>query len=421
MTNLRNRAAGLAAIACCAAAMCAAIGCKSDATELPPAKPPVVTVARPIEREYQPYEDFTGNTAAPESVDVRARVSGYLEKVLFEVGTEVKAGDPLFQIDPRPFQAEVDKAQAQLEVAKVKRDQADIEFARVEELFGQQRAPQIEFDRNKALKAAAAADVLAAEAALERAQLDLDWSHITAPISGRISDKYVDEGNLIQGGAGMATLLTNISSMDPIHVYFDCDELTMLRLAEQNRKTQESQRGAKGTRVVLGLADEEGFPHEGAIDFVENKVDAATGTLRVRAAFDNADRELFPGLFSRVRVYCGEKGHSLMIAERAIGQDQGQRYVFVVDEKNQVEYRRIEVGAQEGELRIVEKGLRPEEWVIVNGLQRVRPGVTVEPQRVEMISFVEAPETRTAESGNAENSEAEAAGAAAETNPAEGK
>jgi RND family efflux transporter MFP subunit len=355
---------------------------------MPPPALPVVTIAQPIERPYQPHEDFTGNVAASQSVDIRARVSGYLEKVFFEVGTELRVGDPLFQIDPRPFQAEVDRYMAQLAVAEVKLKQADIEYRRLKDLYDKESATQIEYERQQSLSAAAEADVTAAKAALERAQLDLDYAHITAPLAGRISRRLVDPGNLVQGGAGAATLLTNIVAMEPIHVYFDIDELTILQLSRQKEHRDHRRQSAKGTPVFVRLADEQDFIHEGTIDFVDNKVDTNTGTLRVRAVFPNAERLLYPGLFVRVRVHCGPAASAIMIAERALGQDQGQRFCYVASDKNVVEYRRVEVGPQEDELRVVTSGVGPQEWVIVNGLQRVRPGVTVAPQRVDMSSFV---------------------------------
>lgn len=363
-------------------------GCEKKSATLPPSRPPVVTIAQPISRQYQPHEEFTGNVVASESVDIRARVSGYLEKVFFEVGTEVKAGDPLFQIDPRPFQAETDRCKAQLSVAEVKFNQADIEYRRLQDLYEKESATQIEFERQQSLRAAAEADIAAAKAELERAQLDLDYAHISAPLAGRISRRLVDPGNLIQGGAGAATLLTNIVAMDPIYVYFDIDELTILTLSRQQAHRDHRRSSAKGTPVFVRLADEDEFIHQGAIDFVDNKVDPNTGTLRVRGIFDNKERVLYPGLFVRVRVHCGPAAETIMIAERALGQDQGQRFAYVVSDKNVVEYRRVDVGPLEGELRVISGGIGPQDWVIVNGLQRVRPGITVAPQRVDMISFV---------------------------------
>ncbi len=367
-----------------------AAGCRPDRAAPPPPKPPVVTISQPVERPYQPHEEFTGNMSASESVDIRARVSGYLDKVFFEPGVEVKVGDPLYQIDPRPFKAEVERAKAQLAAAEVASRQASIEFSRMEDLYQKESATQIEYDRQQSLKETAAADVLGAKAALERAQLDLDYSLIASPLTGRISRTKVDPGNLIQG-QGQSTLLTNVVTLDPIYVYFDVDELTMLRLVRRKGPDGRANRSCYGTPVFLGLADEQDFPHEGKIDFVENQVDPETGTLRVRAVFANADRLLVPGIFVRVRVHTGQAATVSMVTERALGLDQGQRFVYLVNDKNVVEYRRIEVGPLDGELRVIERGVEPTEWVIVNGLQRVRPGSAVTAEKVDMMNLVAQP------------------------------
>lgn len=352
------------------------------------AKPPVVTVAKAVHLDYQPHVDFTGRTEAAEEVEVRPRVSGFLESISFQSGKEVEKGELLFEIDARPYKAEVDRLEAELASATSRYDQSQVEYERLKDLFEKESATKLEFDRHIALRDSAKAQVAAASAALERAKLDLEWTRVTAPIAGRISRNYVDIGNLVQGGYGTSTLLSRIVRFDPMFAYIDIDERTMLLIQKMVREGKMERYSDDNCAARLGLAIEEGFPHQGGIDFVENKVDANTGTLRVRAVFPNPENVLSPGLFARVRILLGESQKAIMISERAIGFDQGQRFVYVVNDKNTVDYRVVRVGDLDNGMRVIEEGVRPDEWVIVNGLQRVRPGVQVEPHRVDMMAFM---------------------------------
>lgn len=362
--------------------------CDSSHKAPPPSRePPVVSIAQPLEIDYQPHADFTGRLAAVEEVEVRPRVGGFLEKVNFQAGSDIGAGDILFEIDARPFQAEVDRATAEVARADSAYKQSEIEYKRVEDLFQKESATQIEFDRQMAARDMAKAELAAANAALARAQLDLEWTKVTAPISGRVSRNFVDAGNLVQGGVGIGTLLTRIVTMDPIYVYLDVDEQTMLNCQRRIREGKMETYREGIVPVSLELANEQGYPHEGGVDFVDNRVDADTGTLRIRGRFDNPKRILGPGMFARVRLFIGEPQKSLSVSERAIGFDQGERFLLVVNAKNEVEYRRIKISGLEKDMRVIEEGVGPNDWVIVNGLQRVRPGVKVAPQRVNMQTF----------------------------------
>lgn len=353
-----------------------------------PTAPPVVTVAKPVVMDFQPHADFTGRTEAIEEVEVRPRVSGFLESIYFQPGTDVKQGDVLFEIDPRPYRAEVDRLEAEVARAESVSKQAEVEYVRLKDLFEKESATQIELDRHVATKDSSIAQVAAAKAALDRAKLDLEWTRVVAPLGGRISRNYVDIGNLVQGGIGSSTLLTRIVRFDPIYAYVDIDERTLLMIQKMIREGKMVGYRDDNCQASMGLAIDKGYPHQGGIDFVENKVDANTGTLRVRAVFPNPRNVISPGLFARVRVLLGQKGKALMISEKAISFDQGQRFVYVLNDKNTTEYRVIEVGDLENGLRVVEKGLTPNDWVIVNGIQRVRPGSPAEPQRVDMLSLL---------------------------------
>lgn len=341
--------------------------------------PPMVTVSHPIMREVVDYDDFTGRVQAIESVDVRARVGGYLEKIFFTPGDMVEKDQVLFQIDPKPSQATLDQARAQLAQAQAALKERQIEVSRLEQLLKTQSASPIESERATAQRDAAKAMVQAAAATVEQAQLNLDYTRVTAPIAGQISRNYVDVGNLIMA-QGQSSMMTMIVAMDPIYAYFDVDEQTVLRIRERIRQGQmKSYKDAK-IPVWLGLSTEEGYPHVGRIDFVENRLNPETGTLNVRAVYDNRDGMLSPGLFARIRLQVGAPYQALMVPERALGSDQGLRYVLVVDDKNVVEFRPVKVGRLHEGLRVITQGLSETERIITNGLLRVRPGVTVTPQ-----------------------------------------
>ncbi|HWL92939.1 MAG TPA: efflux RND transporter periplasmic adaptor subunit [Phycisphaerae bacterium] len=379
------------ALACLPATSCDR---KSTTGASAPAGPtPLVTITHPTQMQTQPHVDFTGRTEAVEMVEVRPRVGGFLESVEFEPGRDVKEGDLLFKIDNRLYQAEVDEARAQLTRTQATLNQADIELTRLEDLFKRQVAAQIEYDRAVNTQAEARAEVAAADAALKAAQLNLEWTRVTAPISGRVSRNLVDRGNLVRGGLGEATLLTTIVRRDPIYAYLDIDERTVLEVQKAIRQGEMESYREGEVPAYLGLATESDFPHKGHIDFVENRVDPNTGTLRVRAVFPNPEMVLFPGLFARIRVFVGPPRQSVLIPEEALGVDQGRRYVYVVNDRNVVEYRQVRIGAQRDTLRIIESGVGVNDRVMTQGLLRVRPGDTVATQTAPVVPATSRPAT----------------------------
>lgn len=358
------------------------LGCKQASKPATPA-PAIVTVSTPIEREVTDFADFSGRTAAVESVEVRARVGGYLDKVNFREGELVHKGDVLFEIDPRPYQAQVDFAQGQVQAkeAILRRAQADNARARNLAATTTGAISQQELDQYKATEDQAFADLDTARATLKTGLLNLEFTKVTSPIDGRASRFNVTVGNLVIQDQ---TLLTTLVSVDPIYAYFDVDESTVLHMRELIRSGQVQSARKVEVPVWLSLANEGGFVHQGRINFVDNQVNQRTGTLSVRGVFPNKDEALSPGLFVRIRVRIGVPHPALLVVDRAIETDQGQRVLYLVNEKNEVVYRPVRVGARYGSLRAILEGLKPDERLIVNGLQRVRPGVVVEPKLVEM-------------------------------------
>ena len=361
----------------------AILGCQKEQAAPPPA-PPAVTVAQPIVREVMDFDQYTGRIMAVESVEVRARVRGYLDKVGFKDGDEVKKGQLLFQIDPRPFDATLQSAQGQVDVVKARRVKADADVKRYRELVPQGAATQQDLDKAIGELGEAEAGIRAAEAEVERAKLDVLYAKVTAPIDGLASRALLTAGNLIGAGGGGDELLTTVVSIDPIYVYFDVDQ----RAAQQYRKRALDRLGgqaptdlrAMNIKFQFGLASEEGFPHEGVIDFIDNKVDSGTGTVAVRGTVPNPQRAFKPGFFARVRVPMTDNYKAILLSERAIGTQQGQKYVLVVDEKNAVAFRPVKLGAaQDDGLRVVTTGVAPGDRVVINGMQRARPGSTVNP------------------------------------------
>lgn len=371
----------------CAVMSLALSGCEREQLELEPTPPPTVTISQPIEREISDEHQFTGHTEAIKSVEVRAQVSGFLYEVAFKDGDIVKEGDLLFQIDPRPFDAAVDRDKAALAVAKARAKRAAADMARAEKLIKGKTITQEDFDRISADDAESSAAVKQAEANLTKANLDREYSTITAAVGGRVSRAMITKGNLVNGNAGSATLLTTIVPIDPIYATFDIDEPTYLRVAQRARDPN-----YQLPPVDMQLANETGFPHRGRIDFLDNKIDPATGTIRGRGEFPNADGVISPGMFVKVRIRSREKRPALLVSDRAIGMDQGRKYVLVVGEDNKVEYREVQAGPLVDGLRPIEKGLKPGEWVIVNGLQRARPGAPVDAQKQPMPQPPEAEE-----------------------------
>src|SRR5262245_44838900 len=360
-------------------------GCVRAPSAAPEAAPTPVTVSRPVEREVTDYADFTGRTAAVDSVEVRARVWGYLDKVNFREGALVKKGDVLFEIDPRTYQAAVEQAQALVIQAEAQLRFKESQFKRFEKLIAKAAVSREEFEQVQSERDVAAATVGTYKADLTERQLDLGFTKVLAPISGRVSRMLVTEGNLVQSGQnGGGTLLTTLVSVDPIYAYFDVDERTVLRVRQLIREGKV--RSARETQwpVSLGLASDEGFPRSGTIDFVDNQVNPKTGTLRLRGVFPNSDQTLDPGFFGRVRVPIGQPHDAVLVTDRAIDSDQGQKIVYVVNEKNEVAARTVRTGALHDGLREITDGLQPDERVVVNGLQQVRPGMAAEPKIVQM-------------------------------------
>jgi len=338
-------------------------------------------VSQPITRELVEWDEYTGRLEAVESVDIRARVSGYLQSVHFTDGVVVKKGGLLFVIDPRPYQAELNRAKAALEQAMAQSERAQKDLARVRQLVQWRAVSQEEVDTRAAEQRQTEEAVKSARAAVEAEQLNVEFTQVKAPISGRISREFVTVGNLINGGSADSTLLTRIVSLDPIYCYFDVDERSYLKYS---RLWQNGTHGASRTAKItvdLGLADETEFPHHGQLDFIDNRLDPNTGTMTGRAIFPNADQRLIPGLFARLRLPGSQQYEAILLPDEAIGTDQTQRFAFVVNEQNTVEYRKVELGPMIEGLRVIRNGIKPEEWVIVNGVQRVRTGSPVDPQQ----------------------------------------
>jgi len=360
-------------------AVLAIVACRHQQAQEPP--PPKVTVAHPIERELTDWDEYTARLEAVNSVEVRARVSGYLQTVHFREGALVQKGDLLFTIDPRPYEAQLRKAEGDLELAKSRVNLAQKNLARVEFLLKSQAMSKEEAETRAALVRQAEANVAASQAAVDAARLDVEYTSIRAPVSGRVSRKLVTEGNLINGGIGtQGTLLTTIVSLDPLHVYFEANErdyLKYVRLAKSGARP--SSRDFKNP-VYVGTADEEGFPHEGYMDFVDNQIDRGTGTIQGRAIVPNPDGLLAPGLFVRLRLIGSGVYKALLIPDEAVLSDQATKFVWVVDDQNKVRYRQVKIGTLHDGLRVVTDGLTTGDRVIIHGIQRARPDIVIEPE-----------------------------------------
>lgn len=354
-------------------------GCARTAAQPGPPPLPKVTVAEVIDRPVTEWDEFTGRLEAVDAVAVRPRVSGYVSAVEFTEGAVVRRGDLLFQIDPRPFQAEVDRLRAERGRAEAVADRAVSELQRAERLRAEDAMSREEFDRRAAFAREVKAQTAAVDAGLAAAELNLEFTRVTAPITGRVGRAIVTEGNLVSTGPGEATLLTTIVSIDPIHAHFDADEgifLKYLDMAKQGRR-----QNARATRhpIRMALAGEEGFPREGQLDFLDNRLDPTTGTIRGRAIFRNPNGDLTPGLFVRLLLPGSNAYPGLLIQDRAVGTDLDKRFVFVVKADRSIEYRPVTLGPLVDGLRVVRGGLQAGEQIVVSGLQRVRPGVTIDP------------------------------------------
>jgi multidrug efflux system membrane fusion protein len=361
-----------------AASALAAAGCRTDPP--PPPPPPAVTVATVPEREVKEWDEFTGRLQAVDAVEIRPRVSGYIRRVTFPEGKEVHKGEVLFEIDPRPYQADLDRAQAQLEQARTGKDLATREVERAKKLVDAQAISREEFDSRTSAEAQGVAEVRAAEAAVETAKLNLEWTRVRSPIAGRVSNAMVTQGNLVQAGPPDATLLTTVVSLDPIYCYFEGDEQTYLRYSLLARAGDRPSSRDVRNPVFIGLANEDSlFPHQGYVDFVDNRVNPETGTIRARAVLSNKDRVFTPGLFARVKLVGSGKYRATLVQDRAVGTDQDKKFVLVLKPDTTVEYRVVQPGKTVSGLRIIRSGVKEGDRVVVNGLQRVRPGMKVKP------------------------------------------
>jgi RND family efflux transporter MFP subunit len=357
-------------------------GCARSPGEGTAPTPPPVTVSYPLQGEVTDYVYFTGQTAAVNAVQIRARVSGYLEKINFKEGAEVKQDDVLFEIDPRPYQFTLEQAQAQVRLQEATLKYQESVYARNVRLLnaGQAVSPE-DVQQSLSQRDATRASLQNAGANVKQAELNLAFTKVTAPVSGRIGRDLVTRGNLIIADQ---TMLTTIMSQDPMYAYFDVDEPTMLRIQQLIRagKFKSAREEGANVPVELGLSIEPDYPHQGLVDFVNNQVNPSTGTLQVRGTFPNpkppvGGRFLSPGLFVRIRVPVGPPYAALLIAQSAIASDQNLRYVYVVDEENKVARRDVQLGSEQGTLQVITKGLGPKDRVVVNGLLHVRPGSVV--------------------------------------------
>ncbi|MGG7604592.1 efflux RND transporter periplasmic adaptor subunit [Massilia sp. BKSP1R2A-1] len=340
---------------------------------------PPVSAAIVVEKPVAETQEFSGRLEAVEVVEIRPRVSGYITAVNFKPGAEVKKGDVLFVIDPRPYQAEADRAGAAAAAARAKADLARLELQRAERLLADKAIAQREFDERASVQKELDAGARAAAAQSEAARLNLSYTRITAPIDGRVSKAEITLGNLVDASA----VLTSVVSLDRIYASFDGDEQTYLRVGSRAQRSQPA-------TVKVGLTGEEGFPHEGKLEFVDNQLDANTGSVRMRATLANPDRALAPGLFARVQIGSGVANKAVLINDRAVGTDQSRKYVVVVGADSKAEYRPVTLGPVVDGLRVVRTGLKPGEKIVVNGLQRVRPGSPVTAQIVPMDAAVTA-------------------------------
>ena len=350
-----------------------------------PAAPPPVTVSAPLQKEITEWDEYTGQFAAVDYVEIRARVSGYLTEIHFTDGQIVNKGDLLFVIDPRPYEIELQQAQAQLATAEASLDLANRELARAASLREKDFVAQSTYDQRLNTMKAAAASVETGKAAIRQAQLDLEWSHVTAPVSGRISEHLVSIGNLVNGGSsGTATLLTTIVSLDPIYLNFDMSEQQYLAYerATANGKLKSNRDG--GVPAFARLTDERDWPHEGTLNFVDNQVDRGAGTIRARGIFPNPNFFLTPGQFGRVRIPGSEPYVAILVPDAAVVTDQSTKLLMTVNAEGTVVPKIVRLGPTIDGLRIVRSGIGPDDKIVIDGLVRARPGNKVTPQAGEI-------------------------------------
>ena len=367
--------------------------CSSKPPEPPP---PKVKVTQPVARDVTEWDEFTARLEAVDSVEVRPRVNGYLQGVHFVDGALVKKGDLLFTIDPRPYEAVLHRAEAEVSLAASRLALAAKNHARAGALLASHAISQEEADVRESNHRQAQAALEEAQAAVEAARLDVEFTRVSAPVSGRVGRKLVTEGNLISGGAGtQSTLLTTIVSLDPIYAYFEADESSVLKYNRLARAGQRPSSREHRNPVHVGLADEEGFPHDGVMDFVDNQVDRGTGTVVARAVLPNPDLSLLPGLFARLQLPGSGQYRAVLVPDEAIGTDQTQRFVYVVDAESKAQYRTVQVGPLVDGLRVIRDGLGPDDRIVVAGLQRVRPAQVVDAQPVTAPAVAAAAPTAT--------------------------
>jgi RND family efflux transporter MFP subunit len=374
-----------------------AAGCEHGPADSSAGAPPVVMVSTPLFKEVTDFQDFTGRTASPQTVNIRCRVSGYLDQVLIRPGDEplkpgeVKEGGMveekqlLFVIDPREYEAQLNRAQTRLVQAKAQSNFDEADYKRNVALRKTGAVTQEDLDKSLAARDTSAAAVDSAKADIRVAELNVEYTSVTSPIAGRVGRALVTKGNLILAGETNGATLTTVVQYDPMYAYFDVDERTVLTIQEMIRQGKiKSARENSDVPVFLQLATQRNFPHKGTINFVDNQIKSGTGTIQVRGVFSNKDSVLSPGLFVRVRINLGEPHKTLLVAERALQSDQGQRFLFVVNDKNEVVFRPVKVGQLHERLRVIEAGLEPTDRVIVDGMLRVRPGVVVDPKLTHM-------------------------------------
>jgi RND family efflux transporter MFP subunit len=389
MNRFLNEHVGLAIAGVLFASLAAAACSRAESKQpVPPPPAPAVTVATANAGDITDFDDFTGRFEAVEKVELRPRVSGYIDEVRFVEGKEVKKGEVLFVIDQRPYKIELQRAQSELARIKSQADLALSESQRAERLLASRAISQEERDQRVSQNSQALSDISSAQAAVDAAKLNLEFTQVTSPIAGRVSRAVVTAGNYVTAGSNV---LTSVVSLDPIYVSFDGDEQSFLKY--QSRVAGAgfgggSSSGSTAGPVFVGLANEDGFPHQGHLNFLDNALDPQTGTIHVRALMDNKDRRFTPGLFARVRLPGSEHYQATLVPDAAVATDQDRRYVLVVGKDDTVEYRAVELGATQDEQRVVRAGLKPGERVVVSGLQRARPGSKVSPQQ--------APEPATA-------------------------
>jgi membrane fusion protein, multidrug efflux system len=396
---LRSSSSILASI--CAAILTACSHSQAQSASNAAPQAPTVSVAEVISRPLHHWDELTGELQAVNTVEVHPRVSGFIDSVQFTEGARVAKGQLLFQIDPRPFQIEIERLSAELKRAQSKLDFATAGHARAERLFAQNAIAREEYEQLTSAEAEAAGDLGSLNAQLHAARLNLEYTQVRSPIDGHVSRALITPGNLVANN----NLLTTVVSDDPIYAYFDTDEATYLKFSRLQRDSRVQTRGrgardAGSSPVFMGLVGEQGYPHQGVLDFIDNQVDARSSTIHARAVFDNKDAQFTPGLFARIKLVANDSYGAILIDERAVGNDLGKKYVLVLKPGNTLEYRPVTLGARIDGMRVVEDGLQTADVIVVNGLQHVAAGAKVQPTRVSMtadgsgLAQVVAPENK---------------------------